>query len=404
MNTTKQIITSASPIYLSSLFATAYNVINVIIVAKHLSKDAVAAIGIASTVMFLLQGLTLGLCSGFLSKISKDKRMASHSLVITLIFSAVFTALTLLFLPKILTFLKAKGEIFTLAKKYLLVSVAGFFALSLYRLFESWLYSVGKSKAVIALGALMAVLQSGLTFLFVAVFDFKIIGAAVAGAASFFVCGLAAFIYFLKTEPSFVKIQKRVEFSLLKDSLPIALMQFFKGAGLVAVQMAVGKLGADAMAAFAVCQKISHVATDGATALNSASIRVFSVKKQAKTKSAVTVAVVFSAAVGIILLLCAPPLSRFIFNKDGEVLALIKRYFYIITPFFSMLCSAVILRARLIANSHPYLAMTEGIVEFAVRAVLVFFAKDFLMIPTVFGISWTAGLLYLVAVKKDRIT
>jgi len=385
----KELLKTFLPIYFASVSATAYNVVTVAIVSKSLGTEAVAATGVAATVMFLLQGLALGLASGFLSKISKDNtKPAAHSLAITLVFSLILSALTLLFLPQITAFLKGGEQ----TQVYLRVSVSGFLVLALYRLFESWLYALGKAKIVLWLSVLMLLSQVSLTYLFVAVWGLGVGGGALANVASFLLCGVASLVYVLKTQPHFLVSKQKFDKGLLKASLPLSFMQFFKGVGLVAVQTSVGMLGTEAQSAFTVCHKLSHLATDGATALNSTAI------KNAKSKrQLIIVAVVFSCASGLLLALGAPALSRLLFKKDS---ALIGRYFYSLCPFLPALLLMVVFRARLVATAHPYLAMTEGIAELAVRLILVFFVKDFSFVPLIFGISWTAGLLYLVAVKK----
>ncbi len=392
----KQILKTFLPIYISMVFATVYNVINVGIFAKNLDKSSVAALGVAASLMFLMQGLALGLASGFLSKISKnDTKSAAPSLIITTVFSVLISALTLVFLPNIVYLLNADDSIIEYSLKYLRVSVSGFVILALYRLFESWLYAVDKAKTVLYLSTLMLVLQVFLTYLLVAVWQLGVVGGAIANVVSFFVCGLAALIYILKTQPKFLVFKQKISPALLKASLPLSFMQFFKGMGLVAVQISVGRMGADASSAFAVCQKLSHVATDGATALNSTSI------KQPKSKKLlITIAIIFSLSAGILLILVASPLSRLIFKSDGSALTLIKKYFYFLCPFLPALLTMVVLRAGLFTSGHPYLAMTEGIVEFAIRIALIFFIKDFKFVPLIFGISWTAGLFYLIAIKK----
>ncbi len=405
----KKLLPTFFPIYISSVLATVYNVVNVGIFAKTLEKSAVAALGVSASLMFLMQGLALGLSSGFLSKISKNNtKSAAPSFIITTVFSVIISTLTLLFLSEIVTFLNAEGKIFDFSLKYLRVSVAGFVILALYRLFESWLYAIGKARCVIWLSALMLVLQTSLTYLLVAVFDFGVTGGAVANVASFFVCGVVALIYILKTQPSFLVFGQKFDKSLLKSSLPLSFMQFFKGMGLVLIQMSVGKMGADASSAFAVCQKLSHIATDGAVALNSASIRLFSSTPQKNTptkiKLPIFVGVVFSLTTGIVLFFASAPLSSLVFNSNDNVLPLIKNYFHFISPFFPALLLMVVLRARLFVSGHPYLAMTEGIVEFLTRAGLLLFIKDFKFIPLIFGISWTVGTIFIISLPTSKGT
>ncbi len=401
MNTTKQLLKTASPIYLSSVFATAYNVINIGIIAKNMSKSAVAAVGISATLMFLMQGLSLGLSSGFLAKISRDKTFVTSSLIITILFSAVISALTFMFLPKIVSLLNAKDKVFELTLKYLRVSVGGFIFLSLYRLFESWLYALGKSVVSMWFSLGLSVLQVALTFTLVK--GFGISGAAFANIISFAVCGGAMFFYIRHRHKSFFpkhfKFKKQKFKNALKGSLPLSLMQLFKGLGLVSVQMSVGAMGKDALAAFAACQKVSHISTDGAVAISNASIRLFSKEKNQSPKPAVFVGVLFSVITGLLLFLGASPLSKIIFNSDKNILKLVKDYFLIISPFFSVLYTMVILRARFVAKGHPYVALTEGVLEFITRVSLLLFITEFKYTALIFGLSWTVGLLF-VAIKK----
>lgn len=392
----KQLLKTFLPIYFSLVFATAYNVINVGIFAKNLDKPSVAALGVAASLMFLMQGLALGLSSGFLSKISKDDtKSAAPSLIITTVFSIVISVLTLVFLPQIVRVLNADANIIEYSLKYLRVSVSGFVVLALYRLFECWMYALEKAKTVLYFSALMLVLQVALTYLLVAVFDFGVAGGAYANVISFFVCGLVALIYILKTQAGFLVFKQKINPVLLKASLPMSFMQFFKGVGLVAVQIAVGKMGSDPSSAFAICNKLSHIATDGATALNSTAI------KNPKTKRyLIIIALMFSALSGLLLVVGTPYLARILFESESQ---LIKKYFYFFCPFLPALLTMVVLRARTFTSGHPYLAMTEGIIEFVTRILLVLFVKDFKFVPLIFGISWTVGSGYLKVIENKFI-
>ncbi|OED46542.1 MATE family efflux transporter [Endozoicomonas sp. (ex Bugula neritina AB1)] len=152
-------------------------------------KYLAAAVGYASTVLFLTTSIGIGISIAAGALISKsigekDRLRASQYLVnisvLCLIFTSIIALTVWLYIPELLTLVGAKGEVHSLAHQFLNIMVPSMPVLALAMSFGAGLRAVGDAKrsmsSTLAGGAVNAVLDP----VFIFMLDMSIEGAAIA--------------------------------------------------------------------------------------------------------------------------------------------------------------------------------------------------------------------------------
>ena len=104
-NPLKLILIFAAPTLLGDLFQQFYGMVDTIIVGQFISTNALAAVGITGSMMFLLFGFTMGFTTGFniitaqrFGAGDKDgvRQVVAHSILLSVGLTVVMTAVGLL--------------------------------------------------------------------------------------------------------------------------------------------------------------------------------------------------------------------------------------------------------------------------------------------------------------------
>ena len=111
--------------------------------------------------------------------------------------TVVLNTAVFLLTDEILLFLQVPKDTVALMREYMVAVFWGIFATFLYNFFSCLLRSVGNSVVPLIFLGISAVLNIGLDLLFVAVFNFKVAGAAWATVISQYVSGIGILIYAL---------------------------------------------------------------------------------------------------------------------------------------------------------------------------------------------------------------
>ena len=135
------ILSFAIPIFFANLLQLTYSLVDTRIVGSFLGEDALAAVGATSTLSNLIIGFLLGLANGFAiitaqrygaKDIAGVKKSFAASLMMGTGISILLTAAGLLFLKQILQFLNVPEVLYTTARSYIVIIVAGMLATFLY--------------------------------------------------------------------------------------------------------------------------------------------------------------------------------------------------------------------------------------------------------------------------------
>ncbi|WP_026652106.1 MATE family efflux transporter [Butyrivibrio proteoclasticus] len=271
-NSLKQIILFFIPLLWGNLFQQVYSLVDSIIVGKGISDKALAAVGATGTLNFLIFGFVIGMTRGFGIKFSQSfgkgdiallKAYINNAKKLSLFTGAIFTAICVLSLNWMLTFMSTPDDIYHDAYSYFIVILWGIMITVANNLEITILQSLGDSKT-----PLIAMIISSLTNI---VLDFTLImglkvGVAGAAIATVISQAVSLCICFYKIKKLSIlgkdndeeKIEDgKLKWELIAIGLPVALMNSVTAAGAMILQYFVNLMGSSYVAAYSACMKFS---------------------------------------------------------------------------------------------------------------------------------------------------
>ncbi|WP_245676785.1 MATE family efflux transporter [Bacillus solimangrovi] len=273
----------SGPIFLTNILQTSYQFIDSIWVGNLIGANALGAISVSSTIIFTVLSFIIGINSASLTVLSqqkgrKDAEGLSESLnafVIVLTFLAIaFGLLGVVISGPILSLLGTPENILPLASNYLRVNFLGIVFLFGYNFIGTVLRALGDSKTPIRFVIVAVVLNTILDPLFIAVFDWGIIGAALATIVSQGGAFLYGLIFILKTDRApftrpHLPSRKYVK-TIFKLGIPSGLQMMAISGGMMAIMSVITRFGEDAVAGFGAAQRIDSLIVLPAMTLGSA--------------------------------------------------------------------------------------------------------------------------------------
>ena len=268
----KHILRFALPVLAGSLLQQLYNTADTIIVGKVNGEDALSAVGTTTSFTFLFLALAMGFSAGCGVIVAQHygaknealvKRSASTGILLLLGMGLASTVIALVLSGAAYTrWIAVPEEILDRTLLYFRVFALGLVFQFGYNIFSSILRAVGDSAATLYFLLISSVSNIALDLLFVAVFRWGVMGAAlatdIAQAGSF----VAAYLYMIKKYPMFrfgprdfvwdASLAKKT----LTVGLPIALQMVIVSLGFSFIQRAVNGFGKAMTASFTVGQRI----------------------------------------------------------------------------------------------------------------------------------------------------
>ncbi|MBN1519938.1 MAG: MATE family efflux transporter [Spirochaetales bacterium] len=346
------LVSFALPMLAGNVFQQLYNTVDSIIVGNFVGTQALAAVGTAFPVIFLMVSLVMGLTMGstvviaqYFGAKDKDKvRAAVDTGYITLFWTGLaMSVIGVLATDTILRLLKVPADVFPGASSYLRAIFAGLLALFGYNAISAILRGLGDSKTPLYLLIVASLINVGLDLLFVAVFGWGVAGAAwatvIAQGLSF-----AGGLVYINTRNEYVRLDLkslRFDRDIFKQSvrigLPTGIQQTMVSLGMLAMTRIVNGFGTPVIAAFSAASRLDSFASMPAMNLSQA-VSAFTGQNMGAGKtervkhghlSAIAIGTGISLAVGAVVMLFGKPLMG-MFTQDAEVVELGARYLFIV--------------------------------------------------------------------------
>ena len=268
----KHILRFAFPVLAGSLLQQLYNTVDTIVVGNFSGEAALSAVGTTGSFTFLFLALATGFSAGngvvvaqyYGAKDEKQVRAnASTGILLMMGMGLLATIAGLLVSRPAYTYLVGvPDEFLELTLQYFRIYAIGLIFQFGYNIFSSILRAVGDSAATLYFLLIASVLNTILDLVFVAGFQWGVVGAAlatdIAQAGSF----VAAYIYMAHRYPMFrFKLKEFIwDSGLAKKTLqagfPIALQLIIVSFGLTFIQRAVNGFGQAMTASFTVGYRI----------------------------------------------------------------------------------------------------------------------------------------------------
>ena len=393
------------------------------IVGQYLGSNALASVGVSSSIQFLVIGFCLGICTGFAVPVAqafgaKDmdhlRQYIYIGFILTALIAAGVTALTASLTPQILRLLKTPDEIFHGAWQYLFIIFLGIPFTMLYNLCSGILRAVGDSRTPFLFLVLSSILNIGLDLFTIIVLKWGVAGAAAATIFSQAVSGVLClilmvrrFTYLMPTKENRVWNQAMAR-RLLTMGVPMGLQFSITAIGSMVMQGANNSLGTVYVSAFASAMKIKQFCMCPFDAL-STGVSTFASqnygagqKKRIRVglKQGVLVGVLYGAAIGLVMIFFGRYMSMlFIPRTDIKVLDASAQYVACVGSCFWMLGILNVVRLTVQGLGYSGRAIFSGVFEMFARSLMGIFAVPvfkFWGICFSDQVAWVAAICYIV--------
>lgn len=269
----------ALPLMLGSVFQQMYTMVDAAVVGNYIGIEALAAVGAADWLNWLVLGAMMGFTQGFTILTAQRfgaedavglRKSITMSLVMTAIISVITTAVSLLAMSPVLRLLDTPAESFGGAVEYLTVMFGGIAVMAGYNVFSSILRALGDSRNPLIAMIIASVMNVALDLLFVVVFEWGITGAAVATVMgqvfSCIYCAICVFrIPTLALRREDWRFDRGIVREIMRLGSPMAFMNGIIGVGGLAVQYVVNGFGYVFVAGFTATNKLYGILELAAT-------------------------------------------------------------------------------------------------------------------------------------------
>ena len=337
------ILAFSLPIMGANLLQVLYNFADSVIVGNFISSTALGAVGLTSSMTWLLVAFCSALGSGTniaaaqyfgARKETEIKETISAAYLMTLLLSIVLTtACFLLARPVIVGFLQAPEEMQRDSQTYFLIYACGILFQLLYNVTYGILRAHGDSRGALIFLLISAVLNVVLDCVFIVVFHMGVAGAAVATVIAQAGSAVASMIYLYRLMPDllpsirYLYAWKKQSRLLTGLSVPIILQTTVTSLGFILLQRLINSFGTPSIEGYSAMLKIEQLAHIPSQSFNVAissfagqNIGAGKVERARKGyRTTICMGILFSVIIsGIVILFDEELLS--LFNITGESL------------------------------------------------------------------------------------
>lgn len=398
-NPIKGILIFMIPIIFGNIFQHMYNLVDTVIVGHILGEEALAAVGATSALYGFFTSMAFGMTNGFSIVIArffggKDEKglrcALAHTVMLTLIFSAVLTTIGTVFAKPLLVLLRTPQEIIDRSYSYVIVVLACLLVSMLYNMFAGMLRGVGNSFMPLVFLIISTVCNAILDVIFVGAAGMGVAGAAWATILAQFISVLCSFLYVWKKCPG-LHVQKEdfrwdraIAGDLFTNGISMAMMFSIVSIGSIALQSAINSLGSITIAAHTAARKIGEMFMMFFTPLSMAGSTYCSQNLGAGKKDRIprgmracfVVGFTAAAFVNAITFLAAEPILIAVTGSHNEeLIRTAVWYLYINLPFYFALTILLTLRSALQGLGHKMIPLLASVIElvskFIVASLLV---------------------------------
>lgn len=429
-NPLKIFIFFSIPLLIGNIFQQLYSMVDTIIVGRFVGVNALAAVGTTGSMFFLVNGMILGLTSGFGVLVSqkfgaKDesgvKKAVASNIILTIISTIIITVISLLIKDKLLNLMNTPNNIFKDANTYITIIFAGIITQSIYNMASAILRSLGDSKTPLYFLIISSVLNIILDLLFIAKFNMGVAGAAYATNIA---QGFAAVLCIIYSYKKFKILRlKKDDFNIDKDyfkthlkiGIPMGLQFSVTALGIIIVQSAINVFGSTVIAAYTASSKVLQLVMQPAISFgvtiatyagqNLGAKRFDRIKYGIKIINKVSI--ISSLIAGAILVFFGKYfVMLFIENPTKEIFGYAQQVFNYSAIFFIPLGLIFIYRNVLQGMGDSFVPMMAGVAELLARAIVAF------TLPKLIGfvgiclsdpIAWIAAAVPLVITYYIKI-
>lgn len=431
------ILAFAVPLMAGNIFQQLYTVVDTMVVGKFLGVQALAALGAADWLNWMMLGIIQGLTQGFSIKMAQEfgaqnhrllKKVIGNSGILSVVFSLALTVLGQLLAKPVLVLLQTPEEILSSTLLYIRIMFLGIPVVMMYNFLASILRSMGDSKAPLHAMIIASLTNIVLDILFVFYFHWGIAGAAIATLIAQMISSVFC-LYKIRrieivsmTREDF-QMERGLAAGLVHLGLPMAFQNAIIAIGGMIVQSVVNGFGVIFIAGFTATNKLYGLLEIAATSYGYAMVTYTGqnlgagkLKRiRSGVKAALAVAMVTSVVIaGAMIVTGQWILGCFISGTPEQVEQAMKiAYFYLV---LMSICLPVlyylhVIRSAIQGMGDTFLPMLSGIAEFVMRTLTALFLPLLVGETGIFfaeimawaGADVVLAVSYAIAIKKLQV-
>lgn len=401
----KQIFMLALPLMFGNAFQLMYTMVDAIVVGRGVGVDALAALGSADWLNWLVLSLATGFAQGFSILFAQNfgaddhkalRKSVGNSIVLSVLIAAAVTVTSLFAAKPVLRLMNTPEAIIGNAVSYLYIIFAGIMVVMAYNFAASLLRALGDGRTPLVAMVIASVINIILDLVFVLVFSWGIIGAAVATVIaqifSFIFCLIRILnIDFLKLSPDDYKLDGKLCAKLIGLGAPVALQNAIIAVGGIVVQTVINGFGVVFVAGITATNKFYGLIELAAIAFGYSMTTYMGQNMGAgkldRIKKGMTAGAVLAASVSVIVsavvfIFGKPMISMFVSsNADNydEVIRIGFIYLCVMGAFLSVLYLLHVYRSALQGLGDTFMPMMSGVAELVMRIAIA------LTLPQIIG-------------------
>lgn len=416
-NETSLLLKFSLPMLVGNIFQQFYNMVDSVIVGNYVGKNALAAVGMTSSLNFLYFALCNGFATGtgvmmaqyFGMKNEKRVKDSIGNSVYLLFGMGVLVSVTAILLSRgVLVLLNTPDTIFEDALLYTRISCGGILAVVLYNGIAAMLRALGDSTTPLIFLIIASVLNVFGDLFFVLVLHMGVAGVAIATILAQALSAVGCIIYAVLKNPYFrlerenFKPDRTLLSKMLRLGIPFGAQGSLIAFSCVALQSVINRFGEDVIAAFTATCRIEQLVQQPYNSLGQAvatftgqNLGAGNVERVKKGyRRAGLLVVVFSLAMCAMMFLWGDDFVR-LFVDDREVVAIGGKAIRITSLFYIPLGMIYVARSLLNGAGDSVFAFISGLAEVAGR---IGFSLGLSAIPALgyWAVWCTTGLTWLI--------
>lgn len=363
----KGIIQFAIPLFVGNLFQQLYTVVDSIVIGQGVGKEAFAALGNSSNILWLFNSLAIGLGMGssiILSQYfgAKDteklKQTVDTGVVFQVGMAVVLSALGAVLVGPMLRVMQVPAEVYPYARLYLTIMILGMIFTFAYNAIGAFLRGIGDSKHPLYFLIVATITNIVLDLVFVLGFGWGVAGAAIATLISQALSVTVGLWYmsrksghdFLRIRIGHLHLDRNVFGKTMNIGLPFGVQQALVSLGFVVYTRIVNPFGTDVIAGYTAASRLEAFATLPAMSFSMA-IATFVGQNLGAGKEerihhgfrfTLLASGVIAAAISLLLVVLRGPMIR-IFNTEPGVVAMGSQYLTWVAPFYILFSTMFII-------------------------------------------------------------
>ena len=426
---TAKIVGFALPLILGYILQQVYLIVDAVIVGRWIGVEALAAVGVSSSIMFLIMGFCNGSCAGFAIPVaqsfgakdySKMRAYVANAIRVSVVIAVVLTIVTCIFCDRILQVVNTPDDIFRNAFIYLFLQFLTIPFTIGFNLLAGFIRALGNSRQPFYFLIAASLLNVLLDMVFILVMGWGVEGVGIATLLSQLFSIWLCVVYIRKYMRELIPTgDERVYHDkmvghLLNSGIPMGLQFSITGIGIIMLQSANNALGTVYVAAFTASMRVKYlftcvfenigVAMATYCGQNVGARQIIRIKEG--VRSAIKIMLIYFVFTVLVIYPFADEMMMIFVDVDAvsalPSMAIVDNaalFMRIANCFYPVLGILTILRYSIQGMGYSNLALLSGVMEMIARCgVSLWIVPMFHFLGVCYGdpVAWVSADLFLI--------